>query len=149
MIEIQIADEYLSKGYDIRLTNAAQKALKKIIPDEDWNLTIVLTDNQELQKLNKQYLDIDAPTDVLAFPGDQSGLSNEDVYYGDIIISHPRAFAQANDSGHTVEQELELLVVHAVLHLLGFDHSEEKAKEEMWTVQQKILKNLGNNLQPD
>ncbi|MBW8010912.1 MAG: rRNA maturation RNase YbeY [Chloroflexi bacterium] len=149
MIALQIADEYLSKGFGVRLINAAQKALMTIIPDEEGRLTIVLTDDQHLQKLNKKYLDVDAPTDVLAFPSDQFAEPNEDMYYGDIIISHPRAVAQAKDGGHTVEQELELLVVHAALHLMGFDHSEEKAKANMWAVQHDILEKLGNKLQPD
>jgi probable rRNA maturation factor len=106
-------------------------------------LTIVVTDDKRLQQLNRDYLEIDAPTDVLSFPSGEVDPETGKTYLGDVLISFTRAAAQAEAGGHPVEDELKLLVVHGVLHLLGFDHREEEDKERMWAAQTQILKNLG------
>ena len=143
MIHLQIADELQSKDYDSLLEEAAKAALAGQEGNPEAELTIVLTDDERLQQLNRDYLEIDAPTDVLSFPSGEVDPETGKTYLGDVLISFPRAAAQAEAGGHPVEDELKLLVVHGVLHLLGFDHSEEKEKERMWAVQSQILKNLG------
>src|ERR687892_74662 len=70
-------------------------------------------------------------------------LTNEARYIGDILISIPRAQAQANAAGHPLESEVQLLVVHGVLHLLGHDHAEAEEKARMWKAQAEILERLG------
>lgn len=111
-------------------------------------LTIVLADNSRLQGLNKQFLGIDKPTDVLSFPAgdDELWLGTGDdspPYLGDIAISVPYAASQAEKAGHTLLAELQLLAVHGTLHLLGFDHGSSAEKAEMWAAQQAVLDRLG------
>jgi len=110
---------------------------------ENAELTIVLTDDAQLQELNRSYLDVDAPTDVLSFPSDQTDPETGSRYLGDILISVPRAAQQAAEAGHPVETEVQLLVVHGVLHLMGHDHAEAGEKARMWTAQAEILSELG------
>jgi probable rRNA maturation factor len=93
--------------------------------------------------LNRQYLGRDAVTDVLSFPADEADPESGCRYLGDILLSMPRAAAQAQAGGHPVEQEAQLLVVHGTLHLLGYDHGRKEEKERMWAVQAEILEQLG------
>jgi probable rRNA maturation factor len=90
-------------------------------------LTLTLVDDDEIREINRQHRDVDRPTDVLSFPlvdGTDSfplppGAPRE---LGDVIVSYPRAVAQADEYGHSVDRELAYLVVHGVLHILGHDH---------------------------
>ena len=130
------------------LEQAAHAALKHQKESLDVNLSIVLTDNRRLRTLNRDYLGVDAPTDVLSFPASESDGSEIDPetgarYIGDILISVPYAAKGAAKAGHPVESELQLLVVHGVLHLLGHDHAEPKEKAKMWKAQAEILESLG------
>jgi probable rRNA maturation factor len=109
--------------------------------------TLVITDDEGIRGLNRDFLGHDWPTDVLAFPAAEEGGSFVDApeseeYLGDVIVSYPRAVAQAADIGHTVERELYLLIVHGLLHLLGYDHAEEAKKAAMWDQQEAILQEL-------
>lgn len=130
------------------LERAARAALTHQRRSPDADLSIVLTDDARLKQLNRDYLGIDAPTDVLSFPASESDGSETDPetgspYLGDILISIPRAKAQAKAAGHALESEVQLLVVHGVLHLLGHDHAKPKEKKKMWQAQGEILKSLG------
>ena len=109
----------------------------------DTDLTIVLTDDAQLRKLNREYLGVDAPTDVLSFPASEADPETGAAYLGDILISVPRAEAQAQAAGHSVEDEVQLLVVHGTLHLLGHDHAEAVEKARMWRAQAEVLGRLG------
>lgn len=112
------------------------------------DLTIVIGDDSQLHALNRQFLGVDAPTDVLSFPADDTDPDSGERYIGDILISYPRAATQAASAGHTVQEELQLLVVHGVLHLLGFDHATSEEKNRMWEIQTQILESLGSRLNP-
>ncbi|RIK32275.1 MAG: rRNA maturation RNase YbeY [Anaerolineae bacterium] len=125
------------------LERAARAALTHQKRSPDADLSIVLTDNARLQRLNRDYLGIDAPTDVLSFPASESDPVTGSPYLGDILISIPRARAQAKTAGHALESEVQLLVVHGVLHLLGHDHAKPKEKAKMWKAQAEILAGLG------
>ena len=125
------------------LEKAAQAALTHQNAPQPADLTIMLGDDPQLHQLNLEYLGIDAPTDVLSFPANETDPETGDVYLGDIIISVPRAKLQAAAAEHEVEAELQLLVVHGVLHLLGHDHAEAEEKARMWQAQAEILKMLG------
>jgi probable rRNA maturation factor len=108
---------------------------------EGSGLTLVITGDDAVHALNKQFRGVDAPTDVLSFPVDPPPVPEaEDYrYLGDIIIAYPRAAAQAQQAGHSVEGELLLLVVHGTLHLLGFDHDTDEARASMWEAQRAAL----------
>lgn len=125
------------------LERAALAALQHESESLDHDLSIVLTDDARLQELNRDYLGIDAPTDVLSFPASETDPETGARYIGDILISVPRAQIQAESAGHPVESEVQLLVVHGVLHLLGHDHGEAREKARMWKAQAEILATLG------
>ena len=103
--------------------------------------------------MNRDYLGIDAPTDVLSFPASEMADSHIDAseidpetgspYLGDILISVPYAAQSAAKAGHPLEAEMQLLVVHGVLHLLGHDHAKVREKARMWKAQAEILESLG------
>jgi probable rRNA maturation factor len=130
------------------IERAAHAALKHQNVSPKTNLSIVLTDNRRLRKLNRDYLGIDAPTDVLSFPASEADGSAIDPetgarYLGDILISIPYARKSAGQAGHSLEAEVQLLVVHGVLHLLGHDHARPREKSRMWKAQREILESLG------
>jgi probable rRNA maturation factor len=109
--------------------------------------TLVITDDQGIQALNRDFLGRDVPTDVLAFSAQEEAgafvaAPEMGSYLGDVIVSYPRALAQAPEHGQQVEQELYLLIVHGFLHLLGYDHADEEEKAVMWARQEAILASL-------
>lgn len=106
-------------------------------------LAILITDDATVRRLNRRYRAEDKTTDVLSFPGEDEPLAvGAPVYLGDIAISLPQAQRQAAQGGHPVAAELQLLTVHGVLHLLGYDHAEAADKARMWAVQGAILTEL-------
>jgi len=107
------------------------------------SITVMISDDEQLKDLNYRYRGIDKTTDVLAFDADFDDPDLETRYLGDIVISFQQAQKQAETHGHSVGDELQLLVIHGVLHLLGFDHDTDVRKDEMWTIQNLILTNLG------
>ena len=136
----------IESKYDLPIVlieRAAQLALKHQEESRDVNLSVVLTDNRRLRKLNREYLGIDSPTDVLSFPASESDPETGAPYIGDILISVPYAAKGAKKAGHPLEAELQLLVVHGVLHLLGHDHAKPREKTRMWKAQREILTQLG------
>jgi probable rRNA maturation factor len=125
------------------LNDAAEQTLAHIRPGEDFELSIALSDDSQLHDLNLQFLGIDSPTDVLSFPAGELDPDTGTLYLGDVILSLPRAQAQATAGGYTAAAELQLLTVHGVLHLLGYDHAEPDDKAAMWATQSEILSLLG------
>ena len=125
------------------LERAIRATLKHQAASSDSELTIVLTDDVRLKELNRDYMKIDAPTDVLSFPASETDPETGAHYIGDILISIPRAKSQATAAGHAFESEVQLLVVHGVLHLLGHDHADAEQKTRMWKAQHEILTQLG------
>jgi probable rRNA maturation factor len=121
---------------------AANAALKHQAQSLDSELSVILTNDARLHELNLNYLGVDSPTDVLSFPASETDPETGARYIGDILISMPRAHAQAEAAGHPLEAEVQLLVVHGVLHLLGHDHAEPEEKARMWKAQAKILESL-------
>jgi len=106
-------------------------------------LSVVITNDKKIQELNNAYLGINQPTDVLSFPSDNEiDPDSGEKYLGDILISFPRAEQQAKQLEHSTLDEIRLLIVHGVLHLLGYDHGNEIEKNNMWLVQTEILKSF-------
>jgi probable rRNA maturation factor len=129
------------------LTSAAEATLLESEVADSPSLLIKITDDQEVQSLNSQFRGMDKTTDVLSFPADFLDPDLDSRYLGDVVISYPRADEQALKRGHTVEAELQLLVVHGILHLVGFDHGDPEEKKIMWTLQSRILSRLGLDIQ--
>lgn len=115
---------------------------------EDSEVSVTLTDDEHIHRLNLEYRGLDRPTDVLSFafadseePEVEDGPDTEAL--GDIIISLERAWAQAREYGHSMERELSFLVIHGMLHLLGYDHMEDEERMEMEEEQRYIMGKLG------
>jgi probable rRNA maturation factor len=125
---------------------AASTTLEQQGIETESDLTILITDNDQIQQLNHDYRGIDAPTDVLAFPAGYTDPDTQRYYLGDVIISYQQAWDQAEKANHLLEDEIKLLVVHGVLHLLGHNHLEPEEKARMWSAQAKILTYLGANV---
>jgi probable rRNA maturation factor len=142
MIYLNIHESFENAVLPDVLENTARAVLEELSDQENPDLTIAIEDDEQLRALNLQFLEIDAPTDVLSFPAEEIDPETGNLYLGDIIISFPRATAQAENAGHPVQAELQLLVIHGVLHLLGYDHVTPELKEEMWELQSEFLKRL-------
>ncbi len=105
-------------------------------------ITIMLADDDTLRRLHREFLGDDSATDVLSFPA-TGGAPGGAAYLGDVAISVERAVAQAAAAGHEPLAELQLLLIHAVLHLLGHDHALPAEKTAMWREQAALLAELG------
>jgi probable rRNA maturation factor len=147
MIHLEIEETYSTVDPQF-LEDAALATLEHQRPGQVVDLSIVISGDEKLQELNFQFLGVDSPTDVLSFPGEITDPETGVPYLGDVVVSYPRAQAQAADGKHSEEAELQLLVVHGVLHLLGHDHAEPDEKERMWAAQSEILNRLGININP-
>lgn len=142
MINIEIIPEFRRVFRADILEKAAKTAMvQQVAPEGD--LTMVLTGDSQIQRLDRDFLGKDMPTDVLSFPSSETNPETGRRYLGDIIISVPRAETQSISRGHSLEAELSLLVVHGVLHLLGHNHADAKEKKSMWAAQEEILIRLG------
>ena len=126
------------------IVNSVAESLKyEEFPDK-CEVSVTLVDNEEIHVLNREYRDVDRPTDVLSFPiFDEDDMGGKTVL-GDIVLSLERAREQAEEFGHSFEREVAFLTVHSMLHLLGYDHEEGKAQEsEMFSRQEAILCKMG------
>lgn len=115
----------------------------------EGQVTLVITSDEAVTELNRAYLGIDGPTDVLSFPAQEPTtgfVSAPEManYLGDIIIALPYTRRQAATLGRRLRDELRLLTVHGVLHLLGYDHAEPDEEASMWARQDAILAQLAD-----
>lgn len=133
-----------------------RKAINETVKAENFTdkaeLSVTLTNNEEIRRLNKQYRNINKETDVLSFPTCEAGgkyeinPDNNAYILGDIVISLEKAEEQAEEYGHSIDRELAFLTVHSVLHLLGYDHElSENDEEKMFKRQEEILQQAGLN----
>ncbi len=143
MIDVQTELDCLPESTEELIRRAVTCALAKNRGTGD--VCVLITDAEEIQRLNASYRHIDRVTDVLTFPaweGD-SILCPPDGYLGDIAICLERAQEQAEEYGHSLERELAFLSVHGALHLLGYDHIQPDDEQKMLTMQDEILNELG------
>lgn len=149
-IDIQIDPDFASQVDEAGLQAAAAAALHHKGAPAGAALTLAITGDEKIRRLNRQFRQVNTPTDVLAFPAAADELfvkaPGQPPYLGDVIISQPRAIAQAAEASHPVEVELALLAVHGTLHLLGHDHATPHEKGAMWAAQETILAELGLEL---
>ncbi|MCB9451013.1 MAG: rRNA maturation RNase YbeY [Anaerolineaceae bacterium] len=126
-----------------RLQAAAVMVLQQHQAAPETGLSVVIADNEYVHRLNKQYRDVDAPTDVLSFPADAPPPEiDEPPYLGDLIIAHAYTVAQAERQGHDIGHSFALMVVHGTLHLLGYDHDDDEGYKAMWAAQETALRAL-------
>ena len=109
---------------------------------DEAELTIRLVDEAESQQLNREYRGKDRPTNVLSFPADLPAVV-ESPLLGDLVICAPVVLREAKEQGKTVEAHWAHMVVHGVLHLLGYDHQNEQEAAEMEGIEAALLKEMG------
>ena len=128
---------------ELQIRDLASFTLDKLGIHPDSELSISLVDEDEMSTLHMQWMDEPGPTDVLSFPMDEmkpNSSSNGPGLLGDIVLCPVFAELQAKNAGHSLQSELELLTVHGILHLLGFDHREAEEEKVMFGLQEKYLK---------
>jgi probable rRNA maturation factor len=108
-------------------------------------ISVVITDDGEIQRLNQQFRGIDAPTDVLSFPNEPVP-GEDEPYLGDLILALPYIRHQAEEEQHTLSDELVLAVIHGTLHLLGYDHDNVERQSKMWEKQAEALRAMDVNI---
>ncbi|MDX1436983.1 MAG: rRNA maturation RNase YbeY [Anaerolineales bacterium] len=131
------------------LLSAAEAVYEAVGGVEETELAITIIGEFEIHELNLNYRNIDAPTDVLAFPDGEINPETGKSYLGDVVIAYPIAVVQAEEEGHRVADELQLLVIHGILHLLGYEHDNDQGGEGMWLVQRKALDRLGSPIKSE
>ena len=139
-------------------TDLEESWLKQVVEEtlaihdfgSEVELGLFIADDETVRELNRKYRDIDEPTDVLSF----ALLEKQDdsllfvappdglLHLGEVIVSYPQAVRQAEENGHPVKQELALLIIHGVLHLLGYEHDEPAREQKMRVLEEKILSRL-------
>lgn len=112
----------------------------------DVEIVLRLTDNEEITALNERFRGLPEPTDVLSFNHDFINPETNQLNLGDIIISLERAMKQAQEHNHSLNDECLLLSIHGTLHLLGYDHYLPEEEQEMWSMQEKILRIVDKKL---
>jgi probable rRNA maturation factor len=149
-IDLQIDEAYQDVAPTIMLLAAVQATLAREKASHA-EVAIVVTGDELLHQLNLEYRGIDAPTDVLSFSAQEElgetatafvTAPEAEAYLGDVILSYPMASRQAQAAGHSVANELCLLAVHGVLHLLGYDHATAEEEAAMWAIQDAVLAGL-------
>ena len=152
MYEITYLDLAEDKSYDKIVEKVLQKCYEEEkLLDSKLIITITFTTPEQIHKINKEYRQVDRPTDVLSFPMFErkeleekiakQDIEHEDVL-GDIIISIEKVKEQAIEYGHSFERELSYMLVHGFYHLMGYDHIKEDDKKEMRPKEEKILNEL-------
>lgn len=153
------AVERLDLDYEETARCVAEAVLRAEGFPYEGEVDLVLTSDEEIRRVNREFRGIDAPTDVLSFPavpfeepgglkilaGDEAAYKDPDtgnIILGDIMISVPRVISQADAYGHSVKREYAFLVAHSMLHLLGYDHMEEAEAQIMEEKQENILRGL-------
>lgn len=158
MIDIILENEQNKEELTTEIETAIIDVCRAVLEEEecefDAQISITLTDNDTIREINRQQRGIDRATDVLSFPmlefdddGNADGeyeMDGDYVLLGDIVISMERAREQSEEFGHSLLRETAFLTAHSMLHLLGYDHVDDKEGEEiMCNKQEKILSSLG------
>lgn len=150
-VNVLIDDEFEGELEADWLLSVAEHVLIAEDTAPETELGLVITNQSRIQELNLVHLGIDAPTDVLAFPMNPEEDSDMPdfitppdgaVHLGEVIISFPQAFLQAEEHRHPVKKEVVILIIHGVLHLLGYDHDAPEPEQRMRAKEAEILKRI-------
>ncbi len=145
-MSIELANESGAQVVEADLVSVARFALARMDVHPAAELSMVLVDTAAMAELHVQWMDLPGPTDVMAFPMDElrpggrpDAAELGPAVLGDIVLCPPFAAEQAEAAGHSLDDELHLLTVHGVLHLLGYDHAEPEEKAVMFGLQDELL----------
>lgn len=149
-MSVEIANESGISIDEVSIVSVARFALSAMRVDPLAELSLLAVDLDSMTELHERWMDLPGPTDVMAFPMDEmDGARRPDAVdpgptlLGDIVLCPAYARDQARKAGHGLMDELRLLTVHGVLHLLGYDHAEPDEEREMFALQQQILDDYG------
>jgi probable rRNA maturation factor len=143
-MSIEVLDESGTVVDVTGLSRLSRFVLDRMRVHPQAELCIKVVDEATISELNEQWMEKEGPTDVLAFPMDElrPGLVNEEPeegVLGDLVLCPAVAERQAKEAGHATSDEVELLTVHGILHLLGYDHAEPEEHKEMFDLQARLL----------
>jgi len=141
VINIQISRNFY-KHVDREFLSETSSKILSLLTDQNYDLSIVVTTNHNIQRLNNKYLGINSPTDVLSFPSLEYNFDTGNIYLGDIILAYPYINNQALSVGVSFKNELVLLLIHGFLHLLGHNHDTPDMKTRMWQLQDRTFKQI-------
>ena len=145
---ISVRNDSSNTTFDVEIVHRAVLATLNAHNLEDYEVSILLTDDSRMTELNREYRGMNTPTDVLAFAmceGEDNKIITPNIL-GDVVISWETAERQAITEKHSLEDEVAFLTVHGVLHLLGYDHQTEKEAAVMFEKQNIILQHLQTNI---
>lgn len=153
--KLEVTEDFIE-----RLSNVCDFALKEEGVECQYQISLLFVDNEEIRGINNETRNIDRATDVLSFPMldfedkkvfnemylnydfDETFKDGDELILGDMVLSLERALEQSEEYGHSYEREVSYLVVHSILHLLGYDHMEEDDKKRMRKREEEILNKL-------
>lgn len=124
----------------------AQRAQEVLKLEDEYSMSVIFVDPEEIHEINKTYRNIDRPTDVISFAlrdeADDYEMMEEDNELGDIFINIQAIVDQASEYGHSMRREVCFLFTHGLLHLLGYDHMCEEDEKQMFALQDVILDDI-------
>ena len=139
--------DQLSAGEDLQVL--AARVVQEVLAAEgvakEAEVSVVFVDDEYIRHLNRQYRGVDSPTDVLSFAmleGEPLAGKEEELILGDVVVSLPAAQRQSAEYGHSLAREVAYLIVHGVLHLLGYDHQTAEQKQAMRAKEEAVLEKL-------
>lgn len=153
--KLEVTEDFIE-----RLSNVCDFSLKEEGVECQYQISLLFVDNEEIREINNETRNIDRATDVLSFPMldfedkkvfnemylnydfDETFKDGDELILGDMVLSLERALEQSDEYGHSYEREVSYLVVHSILHLLGYDHMEEDDKKRMRKREEEILNKL-------
>ena len=145
-IDVNILDpgwERVLPGATALCRGAALAAVRAAAADEAVEVSLALADDALVQRLNREYRGKDKPTNVLSFPGEIAGGMRSPRPLGDVILARETVVGEAAEQGKPLPDHLTHLVVHGVLHLLGYDHEADGDAAEMERLETRVLQTLG------
>lgn len=147
MLTLIVPNSYAKQLDQKRLALAWEESLKLLNLLTKTSATLRITNNALIRQFNLSWRNEFSVTDVLSFENAYIDPETGEEYLGDIMISFQKAKQQAQAGGHPVQTEIEMLFVHGILHLVGFDHGDKEEWQAMTDMQNTILKKIGNPLQ--
>jgi probable rRNA maturation factor len=147
IVDFSVEDGIAATWDEPRITSLVASIVARELPAmAECVVSLHLVSDATIRALNTEHRAHDAVTDVLSFPLSEPDFvlpEGEPVNLGDVVISYPKAVAQADEYGHSAEREVAYLVAHGVLHVLGYDHEEEPERERMRRKEEEALQPLG------
>lgn len=146
MIELDFINQGPKKydAFEEVFKDLAEKVFQHLALKDNYLVDVNVVDNMFIHQINKDYRGVDRPTDVISFAflddeSEKTLVGQQQISLGTILISYEKAQEQAKEYGHSLKREMSFLLVHGLLHLLGYDHMSEKDEKIMFQLQDKIL----------